>query len=73
MKGGKTKRICKIIALELCQGGELFDFICHGGAFKENVARYYFHQFMEGLEYCHSKNICHRDLKPENLLLDDKY
>ena len=28
---------------------------------------------MEGLSYCHSKNICHRDLKPENLLLDNDF
>jgi len=28
---------------------------------------------MEGLSYCHSKNVCHRDLKPENLLLDSQY
>jgi serine/threonine protein kinase len=44
----------KFIAIELCQGGELFDFVCHGGPFSERVARYYFHQFMDGLSYCHS-------------------
>ena len=25
---------------------------------------------MEGLDFCHNKQIAHRDLKPENLLLD---
>ena len=61
------------IALELAQGGELFDFIAHAGAFSEPQARYYFKQFMAGLDYCHSASVAHRDLKPENLLLDNNY
>ena len=61
------------IVLELAKGGELFDFIAMTGRFEEPVARYYFLQFMYGLEYCHKNGICHRDLKPENLLLDSKY
>jgi serine/threonine-protein kinase HSL1, negative regulator of Swe1 kinase len=68
-----VKKKVNFIALELCQGGELFDFIAYGGPFSEGAAAYYFRQLMEGLSYCHSKNICHRDLKPENLLLDSKY
>jgi len=59
--------------LEFCAGGELFDFIAISGAFKESLARYYFKQFMEGLDYCHSKGVTHRDLKPENILLDSNY
>ena len=68
-----SERQVDYIALEICEGGELFDLIFHGGAFSENVARHYFKQFMEGLKYCHDKGICHRDLKPENLLLDKDF
>lgn len=50
---GKSKSVSYIV-LELCGGGELFDFIAISGAFKEPLARYYFKQFMEGLDYCHS-------------------
>jgi len=71
-KKGNKKQVDYII-LELAQGGEVFDFIAMTGRFEERVARYYFTQFMNGLQYCHKNSICHRDLKPENLLLDKKF
>ena len=40
-------------------------------SFDEARAKRYFKQMVEGLAYCHSKNICHRDLKLENILVDD--
>jgi len=66
---GVDKEVSYIV-LELAQGGELFDFIANSGKFSEKVARYYFKQLLEGLDFCHTKGIAHRDLKPENLLLD---
>ena len=69
---GKVKNVM-FIALELANGGELFDFITASGKFDETVARYYFRQMIESLNYCHSQGVCHRDLKPENFLLDDNY
>ncbi|GIQ92929.1 hypothetical protein KIPB_017009, partial [Kipferlia bialata] len=30
----------------------------------------FFHQLINGLDYCHARRVIHRDLKPENLLLD---
>ena len=68
-KNGSKKKV-EYIVLEHALGGELFDFIAHTGAFDERVARYYFIQFMNGLNFCHKADICHRDLKPENLLID---
>lgn len=59
--------------LEIAQGGELFDFIANSGKFTEPEARYFFKQFMSGLDYCHTNQIAHRDLKPENLLIDKDY
>ena len=69
-KGSKT---VDYIVLELVSGGELFDFIAQAGRFSEEVARHYFYQFMDALNYMHSNNVCHRDLKPENIMLDGKY
>ena len=72
-KKNNQEREVNFIALEICQGGELFDFIAHGGAFSEPVARHFFKQFMDGLKYCHDQGITHRDLKPENLLLNGDF
>lgn len=39
----------------------------------ENEARRLFRQVVEGINYCHSKNIVHRDIKLENILLDKEH
>lgn len=69
---GKTKSVMYIL-MELCQGGEVFDFLYHTGAFPEPVARYYFQQLMGALKAIHDAGYCHRDLKPENLLFDKDF
>ena len=69
-KKSKGSKVVDYIALELAGKGELFDFISNSGPFSEPVARYYFKQFMVGLDYVHKAGVTHRDLKPENLLLD---
>jgi len=61
------------IVLELVNGGDLFDFVCNSGRFSEDVARYYFTQLMDALDYMHSNNCTHRDLKPENIMLDSEF
>jgi serine/threonine protein kinase len=38
--GSKYPVVC--IALELAEGGELFDYVALGGAFNERTCRYYF-------------------------------
>ena len=60
----------RLLVLEYVEGGELFDFLVSRGVLRPEEALYFFHQLIEGLDYCHSHMICHRDLKPENLLLD---
>ena len=66
-------RQVKYIVLELASTGELFDILATTGPLPEHIARYYFKQFIEGLEFCHRQGIVHRDLKTENLLLDKHY
>ncbi|KVH94121.1 CBL-interacting protein kinase 2-like [Cynara cardunculus var. scolymus] len=57
-------------ALEYAKGGELFDKVSKG-KLREPVARKYFQQLINAVDFCHSRGVYHRDLKPENLLLDE--
>ncbi|XP_071716183.1 CBL-interacting protein kinase 2-like [Rutidosis leptorrhynchoides] len=57
-------------ALEYAKGGELFDKVSKG-RLKESIARKYFQQLINAVDFCHSRGVYHRDLKPENLLLDE--
>ena len=55
------------------QGCDLMDLLLITGAFNEPLARHFFKQLMQGLDYCHQNGIAHRDIKPENLLLDQNF
>ncbi|GLU02646.1 hypothetical protein SLE2022_198900 [Rubroshorea leprosula] len=56
--------------MEYCKGGELFNKVAKG-RLKEDVARKYFIQLINAVDFCHSRGVYHRDIKPENLLLDE--
>ena len=68
-----SKRNTIFIVQELAAGGEFFSILMHCGAFREDIACYYFKQLIDGLEYLHNQGIIHRDLKPENLVLDAEF
>jgi len=70
---GYTTKPTVVMVLELATKGELFDFFMHTGKFEAPLARWFFKQMIDGLEYCHNKKIAHRDLKPENLLMGDGF
>ncbi|KAF3331958.1 3-phosphoinositide-dependent protein kinase 2-like protein [Carex littledalei] len=57
------------MALESCEGGELFDQIIRKGRLSEDEARFYAAEVVDALEYLHGLGLIHRDIKPENLLL----
>ena len=69
---GKAREVY-YLALELAKGGELFDYIAQTGPFSEPVARYFFHQIIDALEYMHTQGISHRDIKPENILMSEDF
>jgi len=70
---GYSTKPTVVMVLELATKGELFDFFMHTGKFEAPLARWFFKQMIDGLEYCHNKKIAHRDLKPENLLVGTNF
>jgi serine/threonine protein kinase len=62
-----------VLALEYCEGGELFDYVQDAGRFHEELARYYFRGLVEAVAACHSVGVTHGDLKLDNILLDSNF
>ena len=60
------------LVLELCRGGELFEWITKKGKFSENMAKNLVSKLLKAIKHLHDKDICHRDIKPENLLFETK-
>jgi len=58
---------------EICENGELFDYIKVSGGLPETITRYYFKKIITAVKHLHENNIAHRDIKLENLFLTKKF
>ena len=79
--GTRTENVT-LIAMELCELGELLSFMPNEDntiaglpktgpeRFSEPLVRTHIAQLLASLAYCHSQGIYHRDIKPANLLVD---
>jgi serine/threonine protein kinase len=57
------------MVIDLCEGGDLFNYIVQHNAIDEPTASVIFRQVSTAIGYCHSFSVAHRDLKPENILI----
>lgn len=64
---------CSYFTLKFYENGDLFENVNRDGPMTEAIARYYFYQLINVVEYLHLKNIVHRDIKLDNILLDDTF
>ena len=72
-KSGASYKVSCIVVEELAEGGESFFYVANSGFFDESVARYFFKQFVDGLQYIHTHGHSHRDIKPDNILFDGEF
>ena len=59
-----------VLILELCEGGDLFNYIKQSRYFSEAKAAQIIKQILSAVNYMHKQGVMHRDLKPENILVD---
>ena len=67
---GKAGQHIPYIILEHCPCTDLFSFLEARGALPMRLARHYFLQLLNGVDYIHDKSASHRDIKPDNIMLD---
>lgn len=70
--GNFTTEKVAYIVLEFIENGELYDFI-NIQRFDPPIARYYFKEMLNVLEFLHENGVVHRDLKMENFMLDHDF
>jgi len=71
-QGGKNVPVAYLV-FELMTNGELIGYIQLTGRLSESIARFYFRQLIEAVEYLHLQGFAHRDIKAENMLLDESF
>ena len=57
------------LVLELCEGGNLYQYLKSNGPLSETEASSVISQLLTSLEYMHGQGVVHRDLKLSNILL----
>jgi len=66
--------LVSLVLMELAPHSDFFEFLLTKKVqLSEMLARTYFHQLIQGVEYMHSQGVAHRDLKLENLLVGENY
>lgn len=70
--GRFSKSKYNLLLLEYLPNNDLFEYVSKSGL-GERVARFYFEQILDAIEYLHNEGFVHRDLKLENLLVDNEF
>eukprot|EP00271_Cylindrocystis_brebissonii_P004804 TRINITY_DN16712_c0_g1_i1.p1 TRINITY_DN16712_c0_g1~~TRINITY_DN16712_c0_g1_i1.p1 ORF type:complete len:683 (+),score=102.30 TRINITY_DN16712_c0_g1_i1:566-2614(+) len=69
LKGTYEDKASVHLLLDLCKGGDVFDYLANHRRLEEAEIAKIFWQVTGALRHCHALGIVHRDVKPENLLI----
>jgi calcium-dependent protein kinase len=58
------------LAMDLCIGGKIIDFISRGHQYQERDAAIIMEQLFSAIDYLHERHIVHLDVKPDNMLFE---
>jgi len=61
-----------LLVLPYLSNGDLLDYL-NKSYFEERVARYFFENMLDAVDYLHRQGFAHRDIKTENFLLNDDF
>lgn len=61
------------LAMDLCEGGDLFEYLQEKGPLSERDAAQVMRVVVFALTFCHERGVMHRDLKPENILFSRRH
>lgn len=61
-----------MLVMEICKGGDVFEFVQSHGHFNEKKAADILYQMLMSVNYLHDRKIVHRDLKLDNFLFESK-
>lgn len=62
----------RFITLELCENGDLYDYVTSNKSADQYQVRKFINQLLEGMKALHRAGVCHRDIKLENILIDSR-
>mmetsp|Transcript_36242 Transcript_36242/g.41287 ORF Transcript_36242/g.41287 Transcript_36242/m.41287 type:complete len:444 (+) Transcript_36242:195-1526(+) len=70
MKRDGTTRNVIYYVMRYAECGELYKMIECCERITEKMARTFFHQIIDGIDFCHRNGVSHLDIKSENILVD---